>query len=167
MFPIRSLAVLVCSTCVGSAAEFSFFELVQPPRPFQVMVHRGEALQAPENTRPALQRCIEDELEWAEVDLRLTRDGEHIRWHDASFKDAAGEAWKISEHLLAELSKLDAGSTFAARFAGEPLLSLKECFALCKNRLNLYLDCKAINPEQLAREVLAADMERQVVVYAS
>ena len=171
-FPRRSLRVTVLillsmSTWLCGAANFQFFEPIQPPRPFQVMVHRGEALQAPENTRPALERCIEDGLEWAEVDLRLTRDGEHILWHDASFKDAAGKAWKISEHSLAELSKLDAGSTFAARFAGEPLLSLKECFALCKNRLNLYLDCKAINPEQLAREVLAADMERQVVVYAS
>src|SRR5204863_5779878 len=47
----------------------------------------------------------------------------------------------------------------------EPLLSLKDCFALCKNKLNLYLDCKAINPEQLAGEILEAGMEHQVVVY--
>ena len=52
------------------AAGFSFFEPVQPPRAVQVMVHRGEALQAPENTKPALERCIEDQLEWAEVDVR-------------------------------------------------------------------------------------------------
>src|SRR5262249_51077620 len=48
---------------------------------------------------------------------------------------------------------------------GEPLLSLMDCFDLCKDKLNLYLDCKAINPEQLAREITAAGMERQVVVY--
>ena len=131
------------------------------------MVHRGEALQAPENTRPALQRCIDDGLEWAEVDLRLTKDGQHVLWHNASLVDAAGRSWKISEHSLAELRRVDVGSLFAARFSGEPLLSLKDCLALCKNRLNLYLDCKAINPGQLAREILAAGMERQVVVYAS
>ena len=131
-----------------------------------MMVHRGESRQAPENTRASLQRCIEDKLEWAEVDLRLTQDGQHILWHDASLTDAAARTWKISEHSLAELRHLDVGSRFAARFAGEPLLSLQDCFALCKNRLNLYLDCKSISPEQLAQEILAAGMERQVVVYA-
>src|SRR6266850_4125932 len=63
------------------AADFKFFEPLNPPRPFQVMVHRGEAGQAPENTRPALQRCIEDLFEWAEVDVRLTKDGQHVLCH--------------------------------------------------------------------------------------
>lgn len=130
------------------------------------MVHRGAAMQAPENTRPALERCITDQFEWAEVDLRLTRDGQHILSHDSTSTDAAGRMWRIAEHDRAELRELDVGSLFAPRFAGEPLLSLKDCFALCKGRLNLYLDCKAINAEQLAREILAANMERQVVVYA-
>src|SRR5439155_185008 len=55
--------------------SFSFFQPVQPPRRFQVMAHRGEARQAPENSRAALELCIEDSLEWAEIDLRLTADG--------------------------------------------------------------------------------------------
>src|SRR5439155_3153664 len=86
-------------------------------------------------------------------------------WHDSSVTDASGKSWTIKESSLADLQKLDVGSLFAPRFAREPMLSLKDCFALCKNRLNLYLDCKTINPEQLAREILAAGMERQVVVY--
>ena len=73
--------------------------------------------------------------------------------------------WPINAHTLAELRAVDVGSRFAARFAGEPLLPLKDCFALSKGKLNLYLDCKAANPEQLAREILEAGMERQVVVY--
>jgi glycerophosphoryl diester phosphodiesterase len=129
------------------------------------MVHRGEARQAPENTRPALQRCIEDGLEWAEVDLRLTEDGQHILSHDATLVDGDGKAWKLDEQPWSALRQLDIGSRFSARFKGVPLLSLQDCFALCKNWLNLYLDCKAINPEQLAREILAAGMEKQVVVY--
>src|SRR5262245_39578715 len=66
---------LACVASASSAgAGFAFFEPVQPPRPYQVMVHRGAAGQTPENTRAALQHCIEDALEWAEVDLRLTQD---------------------------------------------------------------------------------------------
>lgn len=130
------------------------------------MAHRGAASQAPENSRAALERCIEDGFEWAEVDVRLTADGQHVLWHDASFTDITGKVWQISEHPLTELQSLDVGSRFATRFAGEKLLSLQDCFAFCKGRLNLYLDCKAINPEQLAREILATDIERQVVVFA-
>src|SRR5882672_5377020 len=168
--PLRCRAIVIALCCawpwLSGAAGFPFFEPVQPPRSIQVMVHRGEARQAPENSRSALQRCIEDQLEWAEIDLRLTQDGQHILWHDATVTDGSGKTWKISDHSLAELGQLEVGSRFAARFAGERLLSLADCFALCKNRLNLYLDCKAINPEQLAREILAAGMERQVVVYS-
>ncbi|MGH9769121.1 MAG: glycerophosphodiester phosphodiesterase [Blastocatellia bacterium] len=58
--------------------ESQFFEPVQPPRPIQVMAHRGASGQAPENTRPALERAIEDGFEWAEIDLQLTRDGQHV-----------------------------------------------------------------------------------------
>jgi glycerophosphoryl diester phosphodiesterase len=130
------------------------------------MVHRGQLHQAPENTRPALQHCIEDGLEWAEVDLRLTQDGQHILSHNATVIDAAGKSWKISDHSLSALQDVDVGSRFAARFAGERLLSLAECFALCKGKLNLYLDCKVVNPSRLAQEILDAGMERQVVVYS-
>lgn len=167
MHLIRSLISLAASAFLVSAANFPFFEPVQPPRPFQVMVHRGQSRQSPENTRPALQRCIEDGLEWAEVDVRLTRDGQHILSHDASVTDAGGRVWKLNEHTLAELRQLDVGSRFAARFAGEQLLSLEDCLALCKDRLNLYLDCKDVHVGHLAEEILESGMRCQVVVYSS
>jgi len=109
-------------------------------------------------------RCIEDYLEWAEVDVRLTKDGQHVLAHDSQLR-AGTNSVTIAEHPLEELKQLDIGSNFAARFSGEHVLSLAECFALAKGKLNLYLDCKAVNPEQLAQEIIDAGMERQVVVY--
>src|SRR5688572_4340745 len=58
-FAVHIFALLAISA-VSLAGDFRFFEPLNPRRPFQVMVHRGAAGQAPENTRPALQRCIED-----------------------------------------------------------------------------------------------------------
>jgi glycerophosphoryl diester phosphodiesterase len=161
------LSLLFVSVASADAARLEFFEPVQPPRALEVMVHRGEALQAPENSRAALNRCIEDSLEWAEVDVRLTKDGQHVLWHDAGFTDGSGKSWEINARNLEDLQTVDLGSRFAARYSGEQLLSIKDCFALCKGRLNLCLDCKAINPQQLAREILDAGMEHQVVVYSS
>ena len=164
LFGALALAVFSASVCL--ATGFPFFEPLQPPRPFQAVVHRGESKQAPENTRSALQLCIEDGLEWAEVDVQLTRDGQHILSHDGIIMGADGKSWKISDYDWTALREVEVGSHFAARFAGERLLSLNDCLRLCKGKLNLQLDCKAVNPEQLAREILDAGMERQVIVYS-
>jgi glycerophosphoryl diester phosphodiesterase len=129
------------------------------------MAHRGEAGQAPENTRPALARCIEDGLEWAEVDVRLTKDGHHVLAHGDRLQAGTNDPLPVAERTLEELKQLDLGSPYAARYVGERVLTLQECFDLAKGKLNLYLDCKAVNPELLVREILAAGMERQVVVY--
>ena len=125
----------------------------------------GRRATTPENTRPALMRCVEDGLEWAEVDVRLTKDGHHVLAHDARLGAETNAGLLVAEHTLEQLEQLDLAYTFAARFAGERMLTLQECLALAKGKLNLYLDCKAANPDQLAREILAAGMERQVVVY--
>ncbi|MBI3851743.1 MAG: glycerophosphodiester phosphodiesterase family protein [Verrucomicrobia bacterium] len=161
-FPVYFLALL---TSTSLAADFKFFEPLNPPRPFQVMVHRGEAEQAPENTRPALQRCIEDLFEWAEVDVRLTKDGQHVLCHDSKLDRVSNGTGLVKDHTLDEVLALDAGSGFAKRYAGTPLLSFKQCLELAKGKLNLYLDCKDVNPEQLANEILQAGMEQQVIVF--
>lgn len=148
------------------ASNFPFFEPVQPARAVQVMAHRGEANQAPENTKPALTRCIEDFIEWGEVDVRRTKDGHHVLAHSRELREGTNSAGiSVAECTLAELKALDLGTVFASRYTGTRVLTIEECFALARGKLNLYLDCKAVDPEQLAREILAAGMERQVVIY--
>src|SRR5262249_27839698 len=55
----------------------------------------------------------------------------------------------------------------APRFAGERLLSLQEAFENARNKIILYLDCRAINPESLVKDILESGMERLVVVFDS
>lgn len=129
-----------------------------------MIARRGASGQAPENTRLALQRAIEDGFEWAEIDLQLTRDGKHVLFHDNKLDGKSDGAGRVADYSLADLKKLDAGSWFAPRFAGEHLLSLQEAFEIARNKINLYLDCSAINPESLVREILESGMERQVIV---
>ncbi|MBI3836909.1 MAG: glycerophosphodiester phosphodiesterase family protein [Planctomycetia bacterium] len=169
MKSILAVALLCLAPLSATAAEqgFPFFEPVQPPRPFQVMVHRGLAQQAPENTRRAIEMCIEDGLEWVEIDVRLTKDGQHALFHDSKLDGKTSGTGTVKQHTLAELKQLDAGGWFAKRFAGQKLLSIDECFALVKGKINLYLDCKDINPELLVNEIKAAGVERQVVVFDS
>jgi glycerophosphoryl diester phosphodiesterase len=166
-----TLAFLACVLLPGADDQvapvqgFPFFEPVRPPRSIQVMAHRGAREQAPENTARALEHSIADTVEWVEVDVRLTRDGHHVLFHDVELDGKTDGTGRVRDHTLAEVRALDAGSKFARRFAGERILTLEEGLKLARGRVNLYLDGKDIDPAHLAREVLAAGMGRQVVVY--
>jgi glycerophosphoryl diester phosphodiesterase len=164
--PNQAMLILLAVTSASVGVHgFDFHEPVQPPRSFQVMVHRGMMHQAPENTLPALERVIEDGLEWAEVDVRLTKDHRHVIFHDSSVDAKTDGSGKVRDLTLEEIKRLDAGGWFAPRYAGQRVLTLAQCLALAKGRLNLYLDCKDIDPELLAHEILEADMARQVAVF--
>jgi glycerophosphoryl diester phosphodiesterase len=167
MISLASLLLLAAQAQLPPAGGFPFFEPVQPPRSLQVMAHRGAAGLAPENTAAALEASIADTVEWAEVDVRLTRDGHHVLFHDDTLDGKTDATGRVRDHTLAEVRSADAGSKFAPRFAGQRVLTLEEGLRLARGRINLCLDCKEIDPALLVREVLAARMERQVVVYAS
>lgn len=145
--------------------RFAFVEPVHPPRPVQVMAHRGLAVVAPENTRHAVEACARDFIEWAEIDIRLSKDGEHVVFHDDRLDGKTDGSGPVRDRTLDELRKLDAGAWFAPRFAGTRLLSLNKGLDLARGKVNLYLDCKAVDPGLLVKEVRAAGMERQVIVY--
>jgi glycerophosphoryl diester phosphodiesterase len=129
------------------------------------MAHRGLAALAPENTRFALDACAADFVGWAEVDVRLTKDGRHVVFHDDRLDGKTDGRGAVADRTLDELHKLDAGAWFAPRFKGTRLLALAEALALAKGKVNLCLDCKQVDPTPLVGEVRAAGMERQVMVY--
>src|SRR5262249_54977975 len=167
MISLASLLLLVVQAQVPPAGGFPFFEPVQPSRSLQVMAHRGAARLAPENTARALEASIADTVEWAEVDVRRPRDGHHVLFHDDALDGKTDTAGRLRDRTLAEVRSADAGSKFSPRFAGERILTLEEGLKLARGRINLYLDCKDIDPTLLAREVMAAGMGRQVLVYAA
>ena len=163
-----ALVSIVFTPLLASAQpHFPFFEPVDPPRKIQVMVHRGMASAAPENTAAAIKMCVQDFCEWAEVDVRLTKDGRHVIIHDDTVDRITNGKGRVADLTWDELAKLDAGAWFAQRFAGNRLMTLPDVFALAKGKINLYLDCKRIDPKLLVDEVIAAGMERQVIVYDS
>jgi len=144
---------------------FEFFQVHSPPRPCQVIAHRGLKGLAPENTKSAIEKAIEFGIEWVEVDVRLTLDGHHVIIHDSRLDRVTDGSGLVEERTLAEIKALDAGSWFSPEHAGERILTLRECLELAYRRINLYLDCKRVNPELLVAEIIQAGMEKQVVVY--
>ena len=168
---IRLMSPLIALTLVALPArgqsKFPFHEPVSPPRAVQVMVHRGMAMLAPENSVRAVRACADDYLEWAEIDVRLSSDGRHVVIHDDALGRCTNGTGRVSSLTLSELLKLDAGSKHARRFNDVRLAALSEMLEAAKGRVNLCIDCKEVDHALLCREIINSGMGSQVVVYDS
>jgi glycerophosphoryl diester phosphodiesterase len=118
---------------------------------------------APENSLVALSACASDYIEWAQVEIRTTKDGKHVVIHDDRVDGCSNGKGNVADLTLEELKQLDAGSYFAPRFKTVRFSSLPEALSAAKGKVNLLLECKQADPELLVKEISAAEMERQVI----
>lgn len=103
------------------------------PRPL-IFAHRGASAHAPENTLAAFALAIEQGAHGIELDVKLSADGEVVVMHDATLERTTDGQGKVSQHKLAALRELDAGSFFSTKFNGEKIPMLVEVFDLIGKR---------------------------------
>ena len=109
----------------------------------------------------------------AEFDVQQTKDGRLVVLHDADLKRVAGVKRRVGAMTWLDLSQLDVGSWFAAKFAGERVPLLEEVLDLFKGKAELQLELKQAErpyPGMVRRvvELLAARPEwRKKVVLSS
>ena len=97
-----------------------------------VIGHRGAAAHAPENTLAGFRVAKTLGCTWVEFDVRLTADGWPVVCHDDKLERTTGVRGRVSALPLADILRLDAGSWFAARFAGERIPTLDDVLTLCR-----------------------------------
>lgn len=99
-----------------------------------LIAHRGLLGHAPENTLPAFACCLELGMGF-ELDIRTTKDGKLVVLHDATLgRTTDGPARPLTGFTWEQVSEFDAGSWFDPRFASLRVPSLKETFALIRDR---------------------------------
>ncbi len=91
-----------------------------------VVAHRGESIDAPENTLAAFRLAWERGATMFELDVHLTADGELAVMHDSNTQRTTGASMVIEQTTMAELKKLDAGSWHGPQWAGERIPTLAE-----------------------------------------
>ena len=110
------VSVFTGTTIASAQPHFKFYEPVVPPRALQVMAHRGMQMLAPENSIRAVVACSDDNIEWAEIDIRLSKDGKHVVIHDDRLERCTLGTGTVDNFTLEELQEIDAGSKYAQRF---------------------------------------------------
>ena len=113
----RSFGLLLCSSVfVGTLAGTASAE---PPKPDNsgfhnngVTAHRGMPEAYPENTFQGYQAAIDLGVDWIELDIFTTADGQIVVSHDTTTGRFADRNLVIAESTYAELSTLDVAYSF-------------------------------------------------------
>lgn len=116
------------------------------------IAHRGASALAPENTLAAFRAAIRAKADLVEMDLRISRDGEAVVFHDRTLERTTDGTGPVGEKTLAELKGLDAGAWFSEEFRGERIPTLREALDLAaSSRLGLCLELKIDRGEAESR----------------
>jgi glycerophosphoryl diester phosphodiesterase len=173
----RRLIFTLAAVALSSAAGCSTGQIGHPkasdsPAPaFIVQSHRGAGNLAPENTVQAF------ELAWSigsvpEADVRTTKDGEIVAFHDADFNRLVKGALPnvrdkgVCDLTWAEVATLDVGSWKGSEYAGQRIPRIRDVFKIMRDRPErwLYLDVKSVLLSRLAELARHYRVQRQVIL---
>jgi glycerophosphoryl diester phosphodiesterase len=132
---------------------------------FIVAAHRGDHVIYPENTLTAYEEAIKNEADYVEIDLRTTKDGELVSMHDGTINRMTDGKGNVKDFTLDELEQLKVKSKDTTDKTVYRIPTFKQILTACKNKINIYLDFKAADPEQAYQMIKQYGMEKQVLVY--
>lgn len=137
-----------------------------------VIAHRGYSSLFPENTLASFAGAIDIGVDYIELDVQLTKDGQAVVFHDDDLKRITGAEGAVSDYTFEELSALDAGSWFSHSFAGTRIPTLKEALEMISTSdCKVYLELKDIGEvagfEETVLEVVSQCNMKDRCVFAS
>jgi glycerophosphoryl diester phosphodiesterase len=141
------IAVCAVSVFVSGPQRFEQFQwmLNTDYGTAMIMAHRGYSAQAPENTIPAFQMCIDNRFTAAELDVQMLADGTVVVLHDDNLKRTTGVDKNVWEVTYDDIKDLDNGSFFDKSFAGTTIPTFDEVMKLAghgKDKLYLNIEIK-------------------------
>lgn len=129
----------------------------------KVIGHRGAKAYAPENTLASIHAAADLGVEWVEVDVKLTRDGIAIIFHDEELERCTGVPGLVKDFNYAEIAEMDAGSWFGESFIGEPIPTLEELLNTVLERgMNVNLEIKPCPGREKETAEVALDVATRI-----
>ena len=128
---------------------------------FIIIAHRGFHVDTPENTIESLRKAIELGVDYVEVDIRTTLEGELVVMHDANLERTTDGKGKVSAISTIDFKNLKIKGTAIS----PPTFS--SFLMEAKDKVNLYLDIKEADPEKIISLLDKYQMRERVVIYCS
>ena len=106
------------------------------------IAHRGASSYAPENTFAAFDLAIVMGARHIELDVHLTSDGHVVVIHDDTVDRTTDGSGPVTNHTLAALQTLDAGSWLRHEFTGERIPTFDDVLDRYKGRVHVHTEIK-------------------------
>jgi glycerophosphoryl diester phosphodiesterase len=134
----------LASACVAAGLILSDHVLnrLGSPQTVEIIAHRGAAGIRPENTMSAVVKAIEDGADWVEIDVQETADGEVIIAHDSDFMKSSGVNLKVWNATMADLARIDIGSSFDPAYSAERTPTLRAVLLAARGRSKVMIELK-------------------------
>jgi glycerophosphoryl diester phosphodiesterase len=156
----RYCFLLLLNLLAANAAELPLIR-----HNFVVIAHRGNHTRAHENTLTSLRQAIEAGVDYAEIDVRRTADGQYVLMHDRTVDRMTSGHGAVDQLTLAQISTLQVRDLRRPQIPPDRVPTFTEALELIKGRLNIYLDFKAGDRAVVAKAIRDAGVVRQILVY--
>jgi glycerophosphoryl diester phosphodiesterase len=134
--------------------------------PVQIVCHRGCNFLGPENTLEAARICLDQKLDFIELDVRTTADGALAVIHDATLERTTNGQGAVSARTLSQLRTLDAGCWFSELTAGARIPTLEEMLLQARGRAGVYIEIKQADPDAVLATVENAGVMKNVFFWS-
>jgi glycerophosphoryl diester phosphodiesterase len=122
-----------------------------------VIAHRGASVEKPENTLAAFRRALALEADGIELDVRVTRDGVPVVFHDASLRRLTVSRGSVARRNWRELAGLRVRGT-------EPIPRLVEVLRLTRGLVVVQIELKAGPVAPVVRAIRQARATEWVIL---
>lgn len=159
---ILAVCVLIAAFCLVVAAKSELTSLIIADK--QLFAHRGQATKAIENTFEAMVMAVEDGYTAIETDVRFTRDGVAVLFHDETLERLCRKEGAIEQLDFDKVRKLHLYR--GNEQTKSTIATLESVFEAFPNTI-FYLDIKEptmSNLKKVSDLIHAHKMERKAIV---
>jgi glycerophosphoryl diester phosphodiesterase len=120
-----------------------------------IIAHRGFSGRYPENTLVSVRAALQLGVDFVEIDVQETADGELIVFHDYGLRRLCGVRGRVRDKTLAEI-----------RWLNPQVPTLRQVLQMCRGKARVLLEIKRADPRGVAAEIGQTRMEREVIVFS-
>jgi glycerophosphoryl diester phosphodiesterase len=120
-----------------------------------IIAHRGFSARYMENTLASVRAALDLGVDFVEIDVQETGDGELIVFHDYRLNRLCGARGRVRDKTLAEIRRLN-----------PRVPTLRQVLQICRGRARVLLEIKRADPRKVAALIVESRMEDKVVVFS-
>ncbi|MFC9600838.1 glycerophosphodiester phosphodiesterase [Peribacillus butanolivorans] len=133
-------------------------------RKMETVAHRGASGYAPENTIAAFDKALEMKVDYIEIDVQRSKDGELVVMHDNKVDRTTNGTGYIKDLTFEQLRSLDAGSWKGEQFTGEKIATFGEVLDRYHGKIGILIELKSpeLYPgieESVAQELIERNLD--------